>query len=364
MRQHKLPHPSRACHLSSFARGGMSSFQSALCFLIGERRLVNQQIGIARCFDGGFTWPSVPSEYDATTRPRRSDEFRGIDHSSIRQRHRLPTVEQPPHRALGDTHLTSHLRVESSEPRLFDDCITQRDLPGVLHRIRQYAVVLSLDRRVGRDLAVLDGKLFLVAADCYCPDEQIFRTRRSPESHRLLAALKRQRPEQSNHAKHVVRVHVREENVAQRKTDPVAHHLALCSFATVEQQRFAFAGYRDGCDVALDSRARRRCTEEANGQRHPRNIPASVLPPAPIIVRRAKTCRRKSNRQDSETASRIPASRPASPQPPAFQRERRSVVPECQPEFPSSPPPGERSIADSTRWMRAVAAGSFLRQTA
>jgi hypothetical protein len=44
--------------------------------------------------------------------------------------------------------------------------------------------------------------------------------------------------------------------------------LTLRAFAAIEHQRLALAMNRERRDVALDGRARRGCTEEANAERH------------------------------------------------------------------------------------------------
>jgi hypothetical protein len=53
----------------------------------------------------------------------------------------------------------------------------------------------------------------------------------------------------------VIGVEVREEDVVQVERDPIAHHLALRPFTTVEKESFSLAEERDGRDVAFDSRS-------------------------------------------------------------------------------------------------------------
>jgi hypothetical protein len=83
---------------------------------------------------------------------------------------------------------------------------------------------------------------------------------------RVGAPLERHGPHQSDHAEHMVRVKVCEEDVAQREGDAVAHHLPLGAFAAIDQQRLALAHEGDRRDVALDGRPRRGCAEEAKAQ--------------------------------------------------------------------------------------------------
>src|SRR5829696_3514117 len=74
---------------------------------------------------------------------------------------------------------------------------------------------------------------------------------------------------------------VREEQICQRERDAVAHHLALRSFAAVEEQRLTFAHERDRCDIALHGGTRRGRAEQAS----------SVRPDAMrVIARDASDC--------------------------------------------------------------------------
>src|SRR5205823_713019 len=132
----------------------------------------------------------------------------------ISQSHALAAMEQSPHRALGNSHLARQIRVEPSEPRLFDNRITERHATdSVIDWKWNDAVFLSLHGRFGSDLAILHRKAFFFAADLDCPSQQGFRARRSPQSHWLLASLKGESTKQSDDAEHVVGVHVSEEDV-------------------------------------------------------------------------------------------------------------------------------------------------------
>jgi hypothetical protein len=55
-----------------------------------------------------------------------------------------------------------------------------------------------------------------------------------------------------------------EEDLAKGKPHAVPHHLALVSFPTVEQERLAFALYRQAGDVPVDSWSRGGGTEEGD----------------------------------------------------------------------------------------------------
>jgi len=89
-----------------------------------------------------------------------------------------------------------------------------------------------------------------------------------PRAEGLGARLERQRAEQAEQSEKMIGMKVREENIAQRERDAVAHHLALSALAAVDKQRFPLADEREGGDAALDGGARGGGAEEAEGKGH------------------------------------------------------------------------------------------------
>jgi len=79
----------------------------------------------------------------------------------------------------------------------------------------------------------------------YRSPQHFLRARRAVEIHRFGATLERERPQQTGETEHVVGVHVGEENVGKCERDPIAHHLPLRAFTTIEHQRLAFADNRE-----------------------------------------------------------------------------------------------------------------------
>ncbi len=85
--------------------------------------------------------------------------------------------------------------------------------------------------------------------------------------------LQCERPEQPGQAKEMISMKVGKKDVSERKGDSVSHHLALCSFAAIEEERFPFTNERDGRDPTLYRGAGRRSAEEPEGKGHAgRNI--------------------------------------------------------------------------------------------
>ena len=54
-----------------------------------------------------------------------------------------------------------------------------------------------------------------------------------------------------------------EKDVVEVEGDSVTHHLALRTFAAIEQESFSLAEERDGGNVAFNSRARSGSAEES-----------------------------------------------------------------------------------------------------
>src|SRR5690348_4509769 len=96
--------------------------------------------------------------------------------------------------------------------------------------------------------------------------EQLLRALRAIQRHRVGARLQPQRPDQPDHAEKMIGVKVREEDLGQRKAHPVAHHLALGAFATLEEEGLPFANHGDSGHVSLYGGAGGRRTKESDGE--------------------------------------------------------------------------------------------------
>ena len=166
-------------------------------------------------------------------------------------------MDFPPQRAFGNSHLARFVGIESAEPRFFGDVVADCHPVTVLDGEGNDGVAVSLERSLRRQLEDPDLEVLLFATECDRAPQLLLGADWSVKVHRLGAALERQRPQQSDDAKHVVGMHVGEKNVGQREGNSVTHHLPLRSFAAVKHQRLAFANDSDGRDVALNSRARR-----------------------------------------------------------------------------------------------------------
>jgi hypothetical protein len=83
---------------------------------------------------------------------------------------------------------------------------------------------------------------------------------------RRVALLEAEGAHESDHTQEVIAVKMREKNLGQREAHPVPHHLALRTFAAIDEQGLAFALERQGGDVALDRGTRGRRAEKGDGE--------------------------------------------------------------------------------------------------
>jgi len=116
-------------------------------------------------------------------------------------------------------------------------------------------IALSGNGVTGSEFANFESESEALGTERFSALEHSFGTGWSPESQRFGSTLKRHRPQETDDSDEVVSVEVGEENVVEIEGDPVAHHLALSPFATIEQESFSLAEERDGRNVAFDGRS-------------------------------------------------------------------------------------------------------------
>jgi hypothetical protein len=124
-------------------------------------------------------------------------------------------------------------------------------------------VLLSGNGVTGVEFANIETEGEALRTERFSALEHSFGAGWSPESQWFGSTLKRHGPEESDDSDEVVGVEVREENVIEIEGDPVAHHLALGPFTTIEKKGFSLAEERDGRDVAFDGRSRSGSAEES-----------------------------------------------------------------------------------------------------
>src|SRR5687768_665173 len=129
-------------------------------------------------------------------------------------------------------------------------------------------VAVALDRLAGLHFHHVDAKAHPLDAELRCTPQMPAGSSWSPESKRLRPPLERHRPHEPNDPDDMIGVQVREEDVLEHERDSVPHHLALRSFAAVEQHRLSLANERERADVALDRGASGGGAEESQAQGH------------------------------------------------------------------------------------------------
>src|SRR5262249_29149351 len=109
--------------------------------------------------------------------------------------------------------------------------------------------------------------------------EMALRAARAMEAQRRRTSLQPHRAEESRNTERMVGVIVRDEQILDRETGAVAHHLPLRAFTAIEEQQLALALHHQRGDVAVDggqcgARAEKRdlhhraaCTRRRNSSR-------------------------------------------------------------------------------------------------
>src|SRR5438132_8916650 len=118
--------------------------------------------------------------------------------------------------------------------------------------------VVAIPRRcafqsiAGLHFGDFDGEWDPLDAELHRGAQYLLRSFGAIQKKRLRPPLQAERPDQSDDTEKMIGVKVGEEDFRQRKAHPVAHHLALGAFTTLEEQRLALAMNGEAGDVALD----------------------------------------------------------------------------------------------------------------
>src|SRR5262249_31050834 len=115
--EHELADTGGHRDLCGFAGGRMPCLRGAGGFLVGERRLVNEEIGAGRRLHRGLARPRIPRDHELSARPCGSDEIRGIDLAAVVQRDAMTAMESPPQGTFRYAKLARALGIEPAETR-------------------------------------------------------------------------------------------------------------------------------------------------------------------------------------------------------------------------------------------------------
>src|SRR5688500_5319709 len=165
MRKHELPHACSRRDIRGFSCRCVARLERQRRFVVCKRRLVNQEICAFGRSDCRLTRTCVSGEYDAPSRPRRSDKLRRLDNSAVIECHGLAPVKLSPRRTLRYSELARSLGIEAAESDLFNEREAERDLLLVIDCKGNDRISLALDGSAGFDLIDLQWKYLPVAAE-------------------------------------------------------------------------------------------------------------------------------------------------------------------------------------------------------
>jgi hypothetical protein len=93
----------------------------ALPLLGGKRRLVHEDVSVARRLQHNSSGPRVAREHDLSPRPGRAEHLLGRDRAPIRELDRLSVLQAAEQRALRDAEAFRSFHVEPARTRPLDE---------------------------------------------------------------------------------------------------------------------------------------------------------------------------------------------------------------------------------------------------
>ena len=126
------------------------------------------------------------------------------------------------------------------------------------------AKLVSFDRRARVKFSNCDRKRGAFATETDALTQRPACPWRPPQAQWFRPPLQLKGPQESRQPEDVVAMHVRKEEIAERKSDPVPHHLPLCSLAAIEKKCLSFPNDGEGADATFNGGAGSGSTEKAN----------------------------------------------------------------------------------------------------
>ena len=189
MREHQPSCAGFARHFGGFARRAVSRLQRACRFVVGERGLVNQQVGILRGGDGVLAGARVSGDHDTAAAASFAHQHRRLDHPTVVERDRLTLVNTSPERTLGDPHLARQIRIEATQSLLLHQRVAKRLGGAVRHRKRVDVVIRPFHRFAGLQLRDLDRKRGAIATKGDALTQRFTGATRTPQSQWFSSSL-------------------------------------------------------------------------------------------------------------------------------------------------------------------------------
>ena len=268
MREREQPDAGELRHLGCLRGRRVHRLARAAALVLGERRLVDEDVGAVRCLDDVWRGRGVAGQREFPPRPSRTEHRVRGDDRAVGQRQRLARLEHPALPAGGHAERVGRGDVEAARPLVLDERVAER-ADTVLDGERLDHILTALEPLARRQLDERER--------VRQPPEE--RTQRSEEvadpkrpvhgQRQLVAAAQREGLEHPRQAEEVVGVEVGEEDLLE-VDEPAgrALQLPLRPLGAVEEQPLAAAADEQRCGRALRGRHRGRRPEEDDVKIH------------------------------------------------------------------------------------------------
>ena len=232
---------------------------------LGERRLVDQEVGVARQGAPAVAGCRVEDVGEDGARLGRADQAVGAELGAVVQRDRLAALERLELPALGDAGGARRRAVDGAGALALREAVA-----GARHAVLQRTgldrerLVLEHDRvlQAGVPLADLDAVGRVALLEARRGTDEVAQAGRPDDRERGRALQQRQRGQQARQAVEVVAVEVRDEDRFEvAAAQPAAQDLKLRRLAAVEEEQRALAADGRPGQVARARRHRRAGTE-------------------------------------------------------------------------------------------------------
>ena len=230
--------------LRRLARRRVPGGGGALALLVGEARVVDEQLGAVGGGERRAAGCRVAGDDDPPPAPRLPYHLPRAHDRSVRSLHLLSALEPPEVGTVGDPEPRRRLGVEVTGPIVLDQRVAV-GAGAVLDRIALDPVAVVLDRLTGLELDEVD-LVRQPAEEQSQRLEQLDQAGWAEDLERPLAVVERVRLQQAREPEEVVGVKVGDEDVVDRHQPGRPLHLALRPLAAVEQQPVTAGADRAG----------------------------------------------------------------------------------------------------------------------
>jgi hypothetical protein len=201
---------------------------------------VNEQVSFGRSVASGLARPGIRRIDKAPPGSRGPNKIFRLDLPAIWEHNVLAAMKATEERTHRHPRRPRLLHIESTKAIRLNESKTERRC-RVVRSKSLYQIVLKRNFVSGLEARDHNRKPEVIATNLQCILESSLGARRTMDGEICGSSLQTHGPKQSRKTQIMVRVHMRDEDVANVEPDGKAHHLALGSFTTVEQMQVALS---------------------------------------------------------------------------------------------------------------------------